>query len=92
MKKNIIGPAIGAAAAALVIAGCTTTRSAQDAPTTGSGTSQRGLGVNSVQPTGTKVKRNILTSSAPYTGMSAGERITYDPPERMNLESPDSPK
>ncbi len=92
MKRNSIGPMIGAATAALVMVGCATTRSAQDAPATRSETSQRGPGVNEVQPTGTKVKRNILTSTAPYTGMVPGTRITYDPPERGEPETPDSPK
>jgi len=89
MNRNIIGPVIGVAAAALLMAGCATTGSTQEAPSTRSETSRRGPGINAVEPTGTKVRRSILTSSAPYTGTTPGERITY---EHGDPEPPATPK
>jgi hypothetical protein len=91
MKRNLIGPVIGTAAAALLMAGCATTRSAQEAPATRSETSRRGsgLGLNRVEPTTAKVRRGILTSSSLYTGTSPGERITY---EHGDPEPPATPK
>ncbi len=92
MNRNIIGPVIGVAAAALLMAGCATTGSTQEAPSTRSETSRRGPGINAVEPTGTKVRRSILTSSAPYTGTTPGERITYDSQQRVDPEPPATPK